>query len=231
MSSDRQFTATGPTEIGFQCNGANIGVGGFMVGNKNGVEARCGNALGENGAAVHAQNDTHNANGVIATAHIGTNAFGIWASSAEGFAGNFDGKVNVNGGLHVNGRLTSSQPKSAAIRVADGSLRLLYAVESPESWFEDFGFGRLSDGYARVELDEMFASVIAAIPYHVFLTQYDRNDGLYVTEREASGFTVRSTRSADTECEFSYRVTAKRKDAAEVRFEETDVEPGRKTLP
>jgi hypothetical protein len=223
MSSDRQFTANGPTEIGFQCNGANIGVGGFLVGNKNGVVARCGNALGETGAAVHAQNDTHNANGVIATAHIGSNAFGIWASSAEGFAGRFDGRV------HIQGKLTSSEPKSAAVRVADGSLRLLYAIESPESWFEDFGFGRLNGGYARVQLDETFASVIADGPYHVFLTQYDGDDGLYVTERDASGFAVRSARSTDAECEFSYRVTAKRKDAADMRFEEAEEPEG--TLP
>jgi hypothetical protein len=252
MSSDTQFTALGPTQIGFQCHGANIRVGGHMVGTENGVQARCGNALGENGAAVHAQNDNRNANGVIATAHIGPVAYGLWASSAEGFAGNFDGRVRVNGDLIVNGnqRVTGNPTvtgnlrvngnltvvngtKSAAVRVADGSLRLLYAIESPESWFEDFGFGRLKGGYARVELDETFATVIAGAPYHVFLTQYDGDYGLYVTEREASGFAVRSARPADAECEFSYRVTAKRKDVADVRFEEAEEteEPEGKTLP
>ena len=55
MSSDSQFTAHGPTQIGFQCNGANIRVGGTMIGTANGVEARCGTALGTSGAAVHAQ--------------------------------------------------------------------------------------------------------------------------------------------------------------------------------
>jgi hypothetical protein len=224
MSSDTQFTALGPTQIGFQCHGANIRLGGTMVGNEFGVQARCGDALGAQGAAVHGQSDTRDGNGVIAAAHIGPQAFGLWAASTEGFAGHFDGRV------HVNGNLTVSGTKSAAVRVADGSLRLLYAIESPESWFEDFGFGRLRDGYARVEFDETFATVIAGVPYHVFLTQYDGDDGLYVTEREASGFAVRSARSADAECEFSYRVTAKRKDAADVRFEEAQ-EPEGKTLP
>ena len=132
--------------------------------------------------------------------------------------------------MHINGNLTVTGTKSAAVRAADDSLRLLYAIESPESWFEDFGFGRLAGGYVRVELDETFASVIAGGPYHVFLTQYDGDDGLYVTEREASGFAVRSAGSADAECEFSYRVTAKRKDAAGVRFEEAEGHEG-KTLP
>jgi hypothetical protein len=72
--------------------------------------------------------------------------------------------------------------------------------------------------------------VIPGVPYHVFLTQYDGDYGLYVPERDGSGFAVRSARSADAECEFSYRVTAKRKDAAEVRFEEAQ-EPEGETLP
>ena len=132
--------------------------------------------------------------------------------------------------MRVIGDLSVTGTVSDAARVADGSLRLLRAIESPESWFEDFGFGRLREGYAQVEFDETFASLIADGPYHVFLSQYDGDDGLYVTEREASGFAVRSSRSADVECEFSYRVTAKRKDAADVRFAEVQ-EPEGKTLP
>jgi hypothetical protein len=225
MSSDTQFTALGPTQIGFQCHGANIRLGGHLFGTEMGVQARCGSALGADSTAVHGQTDTRDATGVIGAAHIGRNAFGVWGSSAEGFAGVFDGRVHVNGSLVVvNGT------KSAAMRTADGSLRCLYAIESPDSWFEDFGFGRVENGYGRVELEETFASVIADEAYHVFLTQYDGNDGLYVTERETSGFVVRSAGSPDAQCEFSYRVTAKRMDAAGVRFEEAR-EPEGKTLP
>ena len=223
MSSDSQFTALGPTQVGFQCHGANIRVGGTMSGTANGVEATCGTALGTGGAAVHAQSNTFNGNGVIAAAHSGPQAFGIWAASAEGFAGNFDGKVRVNGNLIVSGT------KSAAVRTSDGALRLLYAIESPENWFEDFGFGHLENGYVRIDFDDVFADVIADGEYHVFLTQYDGEDGIYPTERDSSGFTVRSARST-VDCDFSYRVTAKRKDAANVRFEESD-EPDGKTFP
>jgi hypothetical protein len=224
MSSDTQFTAQGPTVFGFQCNGANIRVGGLLVGTEFGVQARCGAAAGDSSTALHGQANGNNATGVIGAAHIGSNAFGVWGSSSSGFAGVFDGKVRINGDLTIDGA------NSNAVRVGDGSLRRLYPIESPENWFEDFGFGRLENGYARVDLDEMFASVIAGASYHVFLSQYDGNDGLYVTEREASGFAVRSAGSPDAECEFSYRVAAKRKDAADARFEEAEV-PERKTLP
>lgn len=223
MSSDNQFTALGPTEVGFQCHGTNINVGGLLVGNSFGVQGRCGGAAGSSSTAVHGQAGGLDGTGVIGAAHIGPHAFGVWGSSSSGFAGVFDGRVRVNGDFVVmNGT------KAAAVRVADDSLRLLYAIESPENWFEDFGFGRLEGGRARVELDETFAYAIDDGPYHVFLTQYDAHDGLYVADRSASGFEVRSAGAG--EGEFSYRITAKRKDTAHKRFEQVD-EPGEKVLP
>jgi hypothetical protein len=57
-------------------------------------------------------------------------------------AGWFDGRVVVDGHLLVFGA------KGAVVRQRDGSHRMLYSVESPESWFEDFGESRLVDGEA-----------------------------------------------------------------------------------
>jgi len=68
-----------------------------------------------------------------------------------GVAGQFDGNVVVNRDLNVTGA------KSAVVQSRDGSLRRLYAVESPESWFEDFGTGQLKDGHAQVRLDTSYA--------------------------------------------------------------------------
>ena len=62
-------------------------------------------------------------------------ATGLYADrAAAGFAARFDGPVLVNGHFTVIGG-----PKSAAVPHPDGSHRRLYCVESPESWFEDFG--------------------------------------------------------------------------------------------
>ncbi len=36
--------------------------------------------------------------------------------------------------------------KSAAVPHPDGSHRLLYCVEAPEAWFEDFGEGTIGRG-------------------------------------------------------------------------------------
>ena len=62
-------------------------------------------------------------------------------------AGFFIGQVYINGPLVIAGGA-----KSAAVPHPDGTHRLLYCMESPESWFEDFGTGTISGGKAEVKL-------------------------------------------------------------------------------
>ena len=44
---------------------------------------------------------------------------------------------DLHGALLVRGDLTVTGDKAAAVPLPDGTLRRLYALESPESWFED----------------------------------------------------------------------------------------------
>ena len=152
-------------------------------------------------------------NGVIGDANNGSNAFAIWGRSTSGYAGVFQGQVEVYGDLLVTGA------KSAVVPFPGGSHRRLYCVESPESWFEDFGCGQLVDGQARIRLDPDFVSVIDPDAYHVFVTEYDDNNALYVTERSATGFVVRAKASDTASGTFSYRVVAKRGDIEAPRLE------------
>lgn len=108
--------------------------------------------------------------------------------------------------------------KSAVVHFAGGSHRRLYCLESPESWFEDFGVGQLVNGQAQVQLDPNFASVVNTDPYHVFLTEYEDNNALFVTNRTSTGFGVRAKASMTASGTFSYRVVAKRKDIATARL-------------
>jgi hypothetical protein len=86
-------------------------------------------------------------------------------------------------------------------------------MESPESWFEDFGRGRLSGGRAEVQLDPDFAALVRTDDFHVFLTAEGETAGLYVAERSETGFEVREQRGGAGEVAFSYRVVARRRDA------------------
>ena len=92
-------------------------------------------------------------------------------------------------------------------------------MESAESWFEDFGTGYLKNGQAEIPLDAEFASIVNNDDYHVFLSEYDDNNALYVTNRTTTGFGVRSKLSATASGTFSYRIVAERKDITGVRFD------------
>jgi hypothetical protein len=243
MSSDTQFTALGPTAIGFQTHGTNIQTGAQISGKVNGVVARapvaaveamgdvvgvkgaCGGArghgvhgtgVGQLHAGLFGESITVDGNGLIAQAPAGSNAFAIWAKGAAGFAGVFDGKVRVSGNFEVSGT------KAALVSLADGSQRRLYSLESPDSWFEDFGSGRLVDGISRIDFDEDFAAVVdLEAKYHVFLSEYGASNGLFVAERTSTGFEVRSSTTAAS-AEFSYRIVAKRADVTYSRFEKIE---------
>ena len=155
---------------------------------------------------------------VGATAAVGGAAVvGATNGVVGAYAGAFYGPVIVGGAFTVVGG-----PKSAAVPHPDGSHRRLYCMESPESWFEDFGDGHLAEGRADVTIDPDFAAIAETSKYHVFLTAYNNDNVLYVTERTASGFSVRS-RESDACGPFSWRIVAKRKDIAGVRLEQVSV--------
>ena len=144
-----------------------------------------------------------------------------------GHAGVFDGPVAVDGKLTVTGDFVVTGAKSAAVRQRDGSHRLLYCVESPESWFEDFGEGRLVKGRSSVRLEAAFASLIGGPKYHVFLTPYGDSLGLFVSRRSAQGFEVREQQNGRNNIEFSYRIVAKRRDVAGERLAKVKLAPRR----
>ena len=101
--------------------------------------------------------------------------------------------------------------------------RRLYCVESPESWFEDFGRDQLVNGRVRVRLDNDFAALVHGNNYHVFLTAEGDSNGLYIADRNPNSFEVREKKGGTSSHAFSYRVVAKRKDIAGPRLEKVDV--------
>jgi hypothetical protein len=147
-----------------------------------------------------------------------------------GRAGVFVGPVDVIGDLTVTGNQVVWGTKSAAARHTDGTHRLLYCVESPESQFEDFGEARLVKGRARVRLDRDFVAVADTRQYHVFITPYGDSQGLYVMDRNANGFQVREQGGGTSSIRFSYRVVAKRRNVAARRFQKV-APPKRPKIP
>jgi hypothetical protein len=191
------------------------GTGGVGVYGISPYVASVGLAQGTSAIGVYGQTSGTSGYGVLgsATAVGGIGVYGL----GNPWAGVFGGGVFINGALTVvNGA------KSAAVPHPDGSLRRLYCVESPESWFEDFGEGRLVDGTACITLDPDFVATVKDDLYHVFLTPNGESEGLYVESRRPEGFDVREQRRGVGNLTFSYRVVAKRKDIAGPRFEKVE---------
>jgi hypothetical protein len=133
---------------------------------------------------------------------------GVYGECAAGTAGYFKGNLIVTG------------TKSAVVPFPDGSRRLLFCVESPDPWFEDFGTGRLKNGRVSVRLGD-FAKVIR-VGYLVFLTPEGDCRGLCVTGKTASGFEVRELNGGTSSVRFSYRVVGRRRDVQPKRFAKFD---------
>jgi hypothetical protein len=142
----------------------------------------------------------------------------------QGLSGpNFNQVLSLdgNGNLHITGNLTVDGTKSSTAKLQSGREVALYAVESPENWFEDFGSAELKAGVAWVPLDSSFAEATnAAITYHVFLTPSGDSNGLYVARKNPTGFEVREHGSSGSNVAFDYRIVVRRRGYETIRMAE-----------
>jgi hypothetical protein len=134
----------------------------------------------------------------------------------DAIGGNVGGEcfMDVSGNLHCTGNVTGVVPTHNGAKKS-----ALYAVESPEDWFEDFGSGQLSAGKATVTLDPEFAETVnTGVDYHVFLTANGESKGLYVSQKSPSSFEVRESGEGSSNISFDYRIVAHRRGQEGVRM-------------
>lgn len=188
--------STDPGSIGVTGNGDDTGVQGYS------------NGTGVSGSGTI---------GVRGYGH-GTGNIGVYGSGTH-YGGYFDGDV------HINGNLTVFGGKSAVVETQDYGTRALYAVESPEHWFEDFGTGQLTNGQAVITIEPIFAQTVNLTDdYHVFLTPLG-DCALYVKEKSPSSFSVRAMGGQTCSIAFDYRIVAKRLGYEDVRLAEVNTPP------
>ncbi len=143
----------------------------------------------------------------------------------QGAANQFALQAGGNGGyctIDSNGHLNCQGGTSTIAAVAGGARQVaLYAMESPQHWFEDFGSGRLTNGATTVTLDPTFAETVnGALDYHVFLTPEGDCRGLYLSSKTAGGFEVRELGGGQSNVAFDYRIVALRRGFESVRLED-----------
>ena len=139
--------------------------------------------------------------------------YGVYASAPNNYA------------VYAGGNFAATGTKSAVVALPDDRVVSLYAVESPENWFEDFGSGELKNGVAAISLDSTFALTVSAeAGYHVFLTPNGDCEGLYVASKTETGFEVHELRGGKSNVTFDYRIIAKRKGLESLRMEKVSVD-------
>ena len=156
--------------------------------------------------------------GVRGESDTGTGVFG---RSSSGLAAHFMGNVTVEGSFSVVGGT-----KSAAVRHPDGTHRLLFALESPESYFEDFGEVTLTGESVVVPLDKDFAALVKRNKYQVFLTSYGP-EALYVRKRGTEAFEIARVNNGKggklNKVQVGYRIVARRADLKPARLPQTEI--------
>lgn len=124
---------------------------------------------------------------------------------------------------------TGSKP--ATVKTSGFGWRQLYSVESTELWFEDLGTASLRGGEATVAFDPVFGQTVNLDEdYHVFVTPLCEEPALlFVTDKSSAGFVVKGVNleGESSDCDFDYRVAAKRLGYEDVRLEETTWEEGK----
>ena len=123
------------------------------------------------------------------------------------------------------GNFIATGTKSAAVALPDNRSVLLYAVESPENWFEDFGSGQLQNGAATIALDPTFMQTVNPAGYHVYVTPNGDCEGLYVTQKTATSFEVHELHAGKSSVAFDYRIVARRKGLESLRLEPVSTDP------
>ncbi len=222
----------GPT--GVWGNGTNYGVSGSTSTNGgsgvSGGDSSSGGGYGvwggsTNGAGVAGVGATY---GVYGYSNATANSIGVWGGGPTGVYGNgiFYGVYGTarSDTLAVfsdgNFAVAEGYSKSGIAVLPDDRAVLLYSMESPENWYEDFGSGRLEGGVGIIKLDATFAQTVnTRTEYHVFLTPKGDCKGLYVTNETATGFEVRELGSGQSSVTFDYRIVAKRKGLESLRLE------------
>jgi len=196
-------------------------LGGGLAGNSAGVWGDTKNgsagvfATADGTEAIAAYNSATNVATLFVENQEDTNSNSIVLATFSSYGGYCD--------VFVNGNLTCSGSVGGHAVVADGAKGnrdvALYAMQSPENWFEDAGSGQLHNGAALVALDPQYAQTVnTGMDYHVFLTPNGDCKGLYVTQKSPTSFEVHELGGGNSTVAFDYRIMARRKGFENVRM-------------
>ena len=167
--------------------------------------------------------------GVVGYATTTVNTNGLNTAGANGAAASAGGYfevqsasvaqsyayVGVRDNTAVNRKIIGNGTVNTIVKDLNNKLVALSAPEAPENLFQDYGQGKMVNGFAHVDIDPVFAKNIAVNekhPLRVFVQLEGDCKGVYVTNKTASGFDVVELNGGRSNTGFSYSLTANRAD-------------------
>lgn len=92
----------------------------------------------------------------------------------------------------------------------------MFSSVTPEILLQDFGYGKLNNGKAHIDLDAVFSENIFADDKHpikIFVQLEGDCNGVYVTNKTKKGFDVIELKNGNSNVKFSWFVSANRADS------------------
>lgn len=178
--------------------GDGVGVVGNSEGSGTGVVGIGNTGSGVTGTQMSLTGGTENAgvlgsslaadgNGVIGEANNGSDAYGVWGRSTSGYAGYFEGNVQVIGNLAATGTKPFIQAHPT-----DPSREIVYvALEGGEAGTYVRGTGEVVNGKAMIALPDHFALVTNNQDLSIQLTPRGTWLQLFVVELDTALLVVR----------------------------------------
>lgn len=200
---------------------AGTGVNTGVFGTASSAAAGTGGVFGGNNLAT---TTLVGGSGVAGTG-AGVGVFGYIPNNA---AGSMGGLFMRNGGTFVarvcenNGgtdqKIRGTGAVATVVKDLEGNEVTMFCPESPEVLFQDFGQAQLVNGSAAIELDPIFVKNVTINekhPLRVIIQLEGDCNGVFVTNKTATGFEVKELNGGTSNVSFTYFVTANRADRIE----------------
>lgn len=196
--------------------GWNVGVA--ATGNQAGVYGSSTSSSGDRQGGYFTSSDTGTIQSIASVA-------GFTNTGNDYYGGFFDGNQSTGDWAYVGIRIGGTNYKingggsvSTNVKDDNNDLRILFAPESPEILFQDYGTSKLINGESYIKLDPVLTKNIFVDEKHplkVFIQLEGDCKGVYVTEKSKDGFKVKELQNGKSNVEFSWQIVANRADEYE----------------
>jgi len=146
--------------------------------------------------------------------------------TAGGYFENALGATNIN--VYVAGyngmtqfKILGSGVVSTIVKDLNENNVVMFAPESPEVLFQDYGTGKLVNGFAHISLDPVFSKNIyisEKTPLRVFVQLEGDCNGVYVANKSKTGFDVYELNNGSSDVAFTYTVIGNRADEPDSKY-------------